>query len=227
MEAKVLTKSFKSGSEDLLVLDKLRLKIMRGRGAAITGASGSGKSTLLYILGGLDQPSSGTVLSEGKDIFTLGDAALAAWRAKSVGFVFQFHHLLPEFTALENVAMPLMLHGSSRGEALERAEPILTRVGLSERLKHRPGLLSGGERQRVAIARALVMEPKILLADEPTGNLDNKNANLINELIMELTKEKGMSAVVATHNSKLASLLDVLYKLENGVLKELSREKWE
>jgi lipoprotein-releasing system ATP-binding protein len=224
MEAKLLTKSFKSGEEDLLVLDRLKLRIMKGKSAAVTGASGSGKSTLLYILGGLDQPSSGTVLSEGKDIFKCGDSERAAWRAKSVGFVFQFHHLLPEFTALENVAMPLMLYGKNRKDAMLISEPLLERVGLKGRLSHRPGLLSGGERQRVAIARALVMDPKILLADEPTGNLDNKNASLVNELILELTVEKGMAAVVATHNAKLASLLDRRLKLENGQLRELSKD---
>jgi lipoprotein-releasing system ATP-binding protein len=222
LEATSLTKTFLSGSEELVVLDKLELKVKEGRSLAILGSSGSGKSTLLYILGGLDKPSLGKVISQGKeDIFKLSDAQRARWRAKNIGFVFQFHHLLPEFDALENVAIPLMLSGTPRGEALELALPYLERVGLKGRLSHRPGLLSGGEQQRVALARALVMEPQILLADEPTGNLDNKNARLVNELILELVKEKSMAAVVVTHNAALSELMDERATLESGVLKRL------
>jgi lipoprotein-releasing system ATP-binding protein len=220
LEAKELSKSFKSGEEELVILSSLKLKVERGRSVAILGASGSGKSTLLYILGGLDRPSSGTVLSRGESIFSLTDADLARWRMHEVGFVFQFHHLLPEFSALENVAMPLMLSGVKASDAKEMAEPILSRVGLSERLNHRPGILSGGEQQRVALARAIVMEPSILLADEPTGNLDGKNAAMVNALILELVSEKSLSAVVVTHNAELSKLLDLRFNLSDGKLWE-------
>ncbi|MDR2460130.1 MAG: ABC transporter ATP-binding protein [Deltaproteobacteria bacterium] len=220
LEVKNLSKTFTSGTEELVVLDKLELSVVQGKSLAILGSSGSGKSTLLYILGGLDRPTSGQVLSEGQvDIFKLSDSQRAKWRAKNVGFVFQFHHLLPEFDALENVAMPLLLSGVPAAQAKERALPLLERVGLGDRLNHRPGILSGGEQQRVALARALVMEPTILLADEPTGNLDNKNAKLVNELIIELVKETGMAAIVVTHNAALADMLDRRVTLEMGTLK--------
>ncbi|MDR2354107.1 MAG: ABC transporter ATP-binding protein [Deltaproteobacteria bacterium] len=217
--AKDLSKSFLSGDAELLILDKLNLTVLPGKSYVILGASGSGKSTLLYLLGGLDRPSSGTVLAEGgKNIFNFTERDLAHWRAQAVGFVFQFHHLLPEFNALENVAMPLMLAGVSVKEAEERALPLLKRVGLGKRLGHRPGILSGGEQQRVALARALVYSPQVLLADEPTGNLDPKNAKLVNDLILELVRENSISAVVVTHNEGLAALLDMRYELRDGKL---------
>jgi lipoprotein-releasing system ATP-binding protein len=190
-----------------------------GRSVAVLGASGSGKSTLLYILGGLDRPSQGAVLSRGEDIFSLTEPELARWRMREIGFVFQFHHLLPEFTALENAAMPLRLSGAGEEEAFAKARPLLERVGLGERTGHRPGILSGGEQQRVALARAIAMEPSILLADEPTGNLDNKNAAMVNSLIVELVKERRLAAVVATHNQELAMLMDVRLTLKDGALR--------
>jgi lipoprotein-releasing system ATP-binding protein len=203
-----------------VVLDGLELSVRPGESLAVLGASGSGKSTLLYILGGLERPSSGTVAAGGRVIYDLPDAQLARWRARSVGFVFQFHHLLSEFDALENVAMPLRLAGASRDEAFARARPLLERVGLAKRLSHRPGLMSGGEQQRVALARALAMGPRILLADEPTGNLDGRNAAMVNSLILELARGGGMAAVVVTHNAKLAAMLDRRLVLEGGSLKE-------
>ncbi|MDR2613208.1 MAG: ABC transporter ATP-binding protein [Deltaproteobacteria bacterium] len=220
LEARGLTKAFRSGQEDILVLDRLDLAVEPGVSLAILGSSGSGKSTLLYILGGLERPTSGEVLSEGRAIYSLTDAQRARWRALSVGFVFQFHHLLPEFDALENVAMPLRLAGASRDEAVGRARPLLERVGLARRLTHRPGLLSGGEQQRVALARALALGPRILLADEPTGNLDGRNAAMVNALIVDLARDGGMAAVVVTHNARLADTLDRRLVLEGGSLKE-------
>jgi lipoprotein-releasing system ATP-binding protein len=220
LEARGLSKTFRSGQEDILVLDKVDLTVVPGASTAVLGASGSGKSTLLYILGGLERPSEGSVMSGGTDVYAQGDSQRARWRARSVGFVFQFHHLLPDFDALENVSMPLLLAGASREEAEARARPLLDRVGLTGRLTHRPGLMSGGEQQRVALARALAMGPRILLADEPTGNLDGKNASMVNELIVELARAGGMAAVVVTHNAKLAAKLDRRLVLEGGSLRE-------
>ncbi len=218
LEARGLNKSFRSGQETLQILAELDLDVVKGRSLAILGASGSGKSTLLYILGGLEKPSGGAVRFEGSDIFAQSETDLAAWRNKSVGFVFQFHHLLGDFTALENVALPLRLGGLSTHEAQEKAKPLLERVGLAQRLTHKPGELSGGEQQRVALARALVMEPQVLLADEPTGNLDAKSADTINELILELVRERGLAAVIVTHNSQLAALVDCSLELRSGQL---------
>lgn len=221
MRARGLVKVFASGQQELRVLDGLDLDISQGRSLAILGASGSGKSTLLYMLGGLDRPSEGQILYQGRPLFERGEAELAAWRNRAVGFVFQFHHLLGDFTALENVAMPARLAGMSAVEAEAKAEPLLRRVGLAGRLSHKPGELSGGEQQRVALARALVMEPKILLADEPTGNLDPKSAGGVNELIMELVVEKELAAVIVTHNSRLAALVDCPLELASGRLAAL------
>jgi lipoprotein-releasing system ATP-binding protein len=218
LEALGLSKSFASGDETLVILDDLNLKVEYGTSLAVLGASGSGKSTLMYLLGGLDRPSQGRVLSEGQDIFSLGDAALARWRAQKIGFVFQFHHLLSEFSALENVAMPARLQGLSQEEAENKARPLLARVGLSERLNHRPGILSGGEQQRVALARALIMDPGVLLADEPTGNLDAKNAAMVNELICQLVKERGLAAMVVTHDIGLSRLMDRRLTIRGGKL---------
>ncbi|MDR1313411.1 MAG: ABC transporter ATP-binding protein [Deltaproteobacteria bacterium] len=220
LSARGLSKTFVSGQEDILILDKVDLTVSPGASTAVLGASGSGKSTLLYILGGLERPTGGELMSGGRDVYALSDSQRARWRARSVGFVFQFHHLLSEFDALENVAMPLRLAGASRDEAAARAKPLLERVGLAKRLSHRPGLMSGGEQQRVALARALAMGPRILLADEPTGNLDGRNALMVNELIVELARAGGMAAVVVTHNAKLAAMLDRRLVLEGGTLKE-------
>ncbi|MDR1607142.1 MAG: ABC transporter ATP-binding protein [Deltaproteobacteria bacterium] len=218
LEAKNLKKVYQSGGGDLVILENLSLELKPGRSLAILGASGSGKSTLLHLLGGLDKPSGGQVLSRGRDIARLSEPILARWRAREVGFVFQYHYLLPEFEALENVAMPALLAGFSPKEAQDLAWPLLERVGLAQRRDHRPGALSGGERQRVALARALVLSPKILLADEPTGNLDAQNANLVNDLIGELVEEKKMSAVVVTHNIELARKMGDRRELAKGRL---------
>jgi lipoprotein-releasing system ATP-binding protein len=214
-----LGKVFFSGGEELEILAGLDLLIAGGSSLAILGDSGSGKSTLLYILGALDRPSAGKVFFRSRDLFSLTGTQLARWRMTEIGFVFQFHHLLSEFSALENVAMPLRLSGVGADEALELARPLLERVGLKDRLHHRPGLLSGGEQQRVALARAVVMEPSVLLADEPTGNLDRKNAAMVNALILELVREKSLAAVVVTHNAELSALMDSRLVLRGGRLR--------
>ena len=220
LEARGLTRIFQSGGEELRILDGLDLAVERGRSQAIVGASGIGKSTLLYALGGLDRPTGGQVLYEGRSIYDRNEDELAAWRNRSVGFVFQFHHLLGDFTALENAALPARLAGFNRAEAEERAYALLNRVGLGGRLEHRPGLLSGGEQQRVALARALVMEPRVLLADEPTGNLDAKSAAGVSALILELVAENHLAAVIVTHNDRLAYMVDVALELAAGRLNQ-------
>lgn len=219
MEAQGLIKDFVSGREKLRIIDGLDLQIEEGRSTTIVGASGSGKSTLLYILGSLDHPTGGELLFMGQSILRRPEVELAAWRNKSVGFVFQFHHLMGDFTALENAAMPARLAGRSPEEAEALAEPLLQRVGLGDRLSHKPGELSGGEQQRVALARALVMEPKLLLADEPTGNLDQKSAQVVGNMIMELVAERGLAAVIVTHNKQLADLADQPLELVAGRLR--------
>lgn len=219
LQARGLSKFFLSGREELNILVELDLAVAEGHSIAIVGASGSGKSTLLHILGGLDRPSSGQVLFEGRDIFSGTEDSLAAWRNGVIGFVFQFHHLLGDFTVLENVAIPARLAGFGSKEALEKARPLLDRVGLSERLAHKPGELSGGEQQRVALARSLVMQPRVLLADEPTGNLDAKSAGLVNDLILELVAEKKLAAVIVTHNHQLAAMVDEPLELMDGALR--------
>jgi lipoprotein-releasing system ATP-binding protein len=219
LEAQGLGKSFWAGGQERILLKGLSLTVEKGQSLAILGASGSGKSTLLYILGGLDRPTEGRVLSQGLDVFSLSEPELAHWRAREAGFVFQFHHLLPEFSALENVAMPASLAGFAPAKARDLARPLLERVGLANRLSHRPGALSGGEQQRVALARALVLSPKILLADEPTGNLDPQSAAVVNDLIGELVAEKSMSAVVVTHNADLARKTKVRLELVEGGLR--------
>jgi lipoprotein-releasing system ATP-binding protein len=219
LKAEGLYKVFTAGSEKLTILSGLNLAVERGRSFAILGASGSGKSTLLYLLGGLDRPTEGHVFSKGRDVFTLSESDLAHWRAKEIGFVFQFHYLLSDFTAMENVAMPLLLSGQNRKDAFDLANPLLDRVGLGDRKTHRPGALSGGEQQRVAIARALIMGPEVLLADEPTGNLDLRNASMVNELICQLVDERGLSAVVVTHNAQLAKMMNTCLELFEGRLR--------
>ena len=198
------------------VLKGVDLTFFRGEKAAIVGASGVGKTTLLHTLGTLDRPTSGKVLYEGKDIYALNEKDLAQFRNREIGFVFQFHHLLPEFNALENTMMPCLIQGISKKEAASRAEATLALVGLQERHEHKPGELSGGEQQRVAVARALVLEPKVLLADEPTGNLDARTGESVFDLLLELNRIKGVTLVVVTHNLKLAQKLSRQIELIDG-----------
>ncbi|MDM8524420.1 ABC transporter ATP-binding protein [Desulfococcaceae bacterium HSG8] len=202
------------------VLKNLDFDLNKGETVAVLGASGIGKSTLLHILGTLDRPDSGMILFQDEDIFSFDNARLAKFRNESVGFVFQFHHLLPEFSAIENTMMPALIKGLNRQTARKSAEAMLVRVGLQERLAHRLGELSGGEQQRVALARALVLKPSILLADEPTGNLDKKNSDQVHELLLELNQELSMTLMVVTHNTELATYMSRKVTIEDGQLQE-------
>jgi lipoprotein-releasing system ATP-binding protein len=213
-----LSKSYRTDRGPIPVLRGLSLTAERGEMIAIVGASGVGKSTLLHLLGGLDAADGGEVVIEGVNVTQLSDAERVAFRNKHVGFVFQFHHLLPEFTALENAEMPLRIARLPLPEARTRAEALLTRVGLNDRLTHRPGMLSGGEQQRVAVARALAMRPSILLADEPTGNLDEHTADTLHGLLREMHSEHALTSVIATHNPHLAGLCDRAFRLYEGTL---------
>jgi lipoprotein-releasing system ATP-binding protein len=209
-------KSYKNGTRRVDVLKGINITFFQGERAAIVGASGVGKTTLLHILGTLDRPTAGNVFYEGKDVFTLTQDELAVFRNREIGFVFQFHHLLPEFSALENTMMACLIRGMTRKEAEGRAEAILTLVGLKDRLSHKPGELSGGEQQRVAVARALALEPKVLLADEPTGNLDTKTGETVFDLLGELNEIRGVTLIVVTHNLQLASRLTRQIQLVDG-----------
>jgi lipoprotein-releasing system ATP-binding protein len=223
LTARGLVKQFRQGPETLTVLDGAALEVRRGERIAIVGSSGSGKTTLLQLLGGLDLPSAGEVEIEGHSMNRLGDAERGTLRNRAVGFVYQFHHLLPEFTALENVAMPLLVRRTAPRAALEAARAVLTRVGLGARLGHRPAQLSGGERQRAAVARALITRPSLVLADEPTGNLDGANAAQVFALMLELNREFGVSLVIVTHDERIAARLDRVLSLSGGRLHELRR----
>lgn len=200
------------------VLRDLDLRVDAGESIAIVGQSGVGKSTLLHILGALDQPTAGHVTFGGVDIFALGDVEQAHFRNHEIGFIFQFHHLLPDFTAAENVMMPMLISGMNAAAAQQKAHGLLERVGLAQRTTHRPGELSGGEQQRVAVARAVALEPRALLADEPTGNLDPSTSSDVHALLMDLNRERGISMIIVTHNRELAGLTDRVLRLENGRL---------
>lgn len=213
-------KAYEQGEETITVLSGVDLTVLSGDSLAIVGASGSGKSTLLQLMGTLDVPSSGSILFNGADISTLGWKERARVRNRNMGFVFQFHHLLPEFSTRENVAMPGIIGGVARSQALEKADAALSRVGLAHRRHHRVTTLSGGERQRAAIARALLLEPAVVLADEPTGNLDERTGREVNDLLLHLNKDQGVTLVVVTHNAELAQCMHRTLELRSGELYE-------
>lgn len=224
LECRNLSKTFIDGKSQLHVLNNINIGIKPGAQIAIMGRSGSGKSTLLQLLGGLDTPSTGQVIINGKDILALNETVRAKWRNKSIGFIYQMHHLLPEFTALENIALPLLIAKVAPKQALLQAKELIIAVGLLERSNHRPAQLSGGERQRIAIARSLAMRPDCVLADEPTGNLDAENAAIALKLMQQLNRERGTTFIVVTHDPDLAARLDYTYHLQDGVLRIIEEE---
>ncbi len=215
-----LQRSFNMGKQTVHVLNGITMTIKRGEMVAIIGASGAGKSTLLHILGTLDRPTKGEVLFEGKNMFKASETALASFRNRRIGFVFQFHHLLPEFTALENVYLPALIEKIPKHTAIESAKSLLSEVGLSHRLHHKPGELSGGEQQRVAVARALIRRPDLVLADEPTGNLDTQTGDELFELLRKLNETLGTAFIIVTHNEKLSHQTDRLIHLQDGLIIE-------
>jgi lipoprotein-releasing system ATP-binding protein len=223
LETQDLGKEYPLPKGTLCVFDKLNFELEKGNIVAIMGVSGVGKTTFLNLVAGLDSPTSGNVLLEGEDVFRLNKKERARIRNEKIGFIFQFYHLLPEFTALENVAFPLLIGGVEKKKAFERASNVLQEVLLEEKTDLRPGKLSGGEQQRIAIARALVNEPKLLLADEPTGNLDWKTGQSILEIIRSLHTKKDLSSIIVTHNERVADFCDMVFSMENGQLKLLSR----
>jgi ABC-type lipoprotein export system ATPase subunit len=222
LKAENLGKSYPLPKGVLRIFEGLDFELERGKLAAIMGASGIGKTTLLNLLGGLDRPSEGRVLVEGEDVSSRTEREVAVFRNRKIGFVFQFYHLLPEFSALENIAFPLLIRGIGRKEAFDRAREMLNEVALEAKAQARPGQMSGGEQQRIAVARALVGEPRILLADEPTGNLDWKSGEAVLRLILDLHAKKGLSSILVTHNERIARYCDRLYLMEAGELKRLS-----
>lgn len=225
IETQNIKKSFKTEAGEIHVLKGINLKVNEGEMVSIVGASGVGKSTLLHIIGALDNPTCGKVLYNNRDIFLLNSNSLASFRNTEIGFVFQFHHLLPEFSALENVLMPALINRSLNNkkkdiDIYKKAEDVLAQMGLSERKGHRPGELSGGEQQRVAVARALMLDPKVVLADEPTGNLDTATGEEIFRMFIKLNKERGITFVIVTHNESLSKRCDRIFKMEDGQLYE-------
>lgn len=219
-----LHKTFKS-PQSIQVLKGINLEIRPSELMCIVGASGVGKSTLLHIIGALDHPSQGKVLYNGEDVFRLSGSQLADFRNKRIGFVFQFHHLLPDFTALENTMMPALIHGMGYTKATDRAKKILNEVGLTDREMHRPGELSGGEQQRVAAARALILEPQLILADEPTGNLDTHTGDEVFSIMKDLNKQRGVTFVIVTHNEKLSAQADRVVRMVDGRIETVGPEK--
>ena len=225
LSARALERTFTEADQPVHVLRGVDLDIAHGERVAIVGLSGSGKSTLLHLLGGLDLPDGGDVSIQGNLLTELSEGEIGTLRNRTLGFVYQFHHLLPEFTAEENVAMPLLIRGESRGSAIADARSLLTDVGLETRFRHKPPMLSGGERQRVALARALAGDPVCVLADEPTGNLDEDTASQVDELMISLSRDRGVSFVVVTHNRRLANRMDRILTLHNGLLEALETDQ--
>jgi len=219
IQARDLTRIYRTPASEVVVFENVNLDVPKGKLIAVIGPSGAGKSTLLHLLGGLDEPTRGTVLFQGQSIFSMSNSDLARFRNRHVGFVFQFHHLLPEFTAVENTMMPGLIRGDAKSVTESDARTILERVGLVNRLTHKVGELSGGEQQRVAIARALVGRPQLLLADEPTGNLDSRTGETIFQMIRELHAERGLTSVIVTHNERLAVQCDEVWEIDAGAMK--------